>query len=379
MKIVILVWQFPPKWLAGTELATYDIAKHLALRGHEVHVITSLDQGLCKESIEKGFNIHRIRFNKIRLIGTILFWLAIISKIRKVNPDIVHAQGIGISIPAFMVKLFLNKPYSIWCQGSDIYLPWNFKRPISKIVFHFADAVIAYSENMKKEIQKISKRDVHIISNGIDLQLFSNLTREQARSDLQIIKDQQIITFVGTLRPVKGVKYLIRAMDIVVRRKADIRLILIGDGPDRHELEGMTKDLILGNQITFIGKVPHEKVPEFMVASDIFILPSLSEGLPGVIIEAFAAAIPIVATSVGALPEIIREGENGFLVEPKNPEQLAEKILLLLGNSELRNKFSENNKLKSKNYTWDCVVDLLEQRFIDITRKHHLPPLKDHV
>jgi glycosyltransferase involved in cell wall biosynthesis len=246
-------------------------------------------------------------------------------------------------------------------------------------VFRHADAVAAFSENMKKEIQKISKRDVHIISNGIDLQLFSNLTREQARSDLQIIKDQQIITFVGTLRPVKGVKYLIRAMDIVVRRKAGIRLILIGDGPDRHELEGMTKDLILGNQITFIGMVPHEKVPEFMVASDIFILPSLSEGLPGVIIEAFAAAIPIVATSVGALPEIIREGENGFLVEPKNPEQLAEKILLLLGNSELRNKFSENNKLKSKNYTWDCVVDLLEQRFIDITRKHHLPPLKDHV
>ena len=372
MKIAVLVFAFPPKWLAGTELATYDIAKRLVSKGHEVHILTSLDKGLPKESIEEGFYLHRIRFSRINLLGAVIFWLPILSKLRKINPDLVHAQGIGMATPALMAKVFLNKPYSIWCQGSDVYLPWNFKRPLSKLVFRHADAVAAYSENMKKEIQKISDRDICIITNGVDLQLFENLTREKARNNLQFNKDQKILTFVGTLRPVKGVKYLIQAMDILIKQKTDIRLILVGDGPDREALQRMTEDLKLGNYITFIGKVSHEKVPEFMVASDIFVLPSLSEGFGSVNLEAFAAGLPIVATKVGGLPEIIKEGENGLLVESKNPKQLAEIILLLLDNPELRNKFSENNKLKVKNYTWDNVVDVLEKMFIDITNKHQL-------
>ena len=372
MKIAILVFHFPPKWLAGTELATYDIAKRLVSRGHEVHILTSLDNGLSKDNIEQGFYIHRIRFTKIRLLGAIIFWLAILYKLRKINPDVVHAQGIGIAPPALLAKVFLNKPYSIWCQGSDVYLPWNFKQPISKLVFQHADALAAYSEDMKKEMQKISDREIIVITNGVDLQSFENLTREKTRSDLQINKNQQILTFVGTLRPVKGVKYLIQAMDILIKKRADLRLILVGDGPDRKALGKMTEDLGLNNYVTFIGKVPHEKVPEFMTASDIFVLPSLSEGFGSVNLEAFAAGVPIVATKVGGLPEIIKEGENGFLVAPKNPEQLAEKILLLLGNSELRNKISENNKIKVKNYSWNHVVDVLEKMLIDINSKHQL-------
>ncbi len=83
MKIAILVLLFPPKWLAGTEIATYNIARHLAKRGHEVHVITSLDEGLPKDSVEEGFCVHRIGWRKLRFIGIISFWLKILIVLKK--------------------------------------------------------------------------------------------------------------------------------------------------------------------------------------------------------------------------------------------------------------------------------------------------------
>jgi len=96
-----------------------------------------------------------------------------------------------------------------------------------------------------------------------------------------------------------------------------------------------------------------------MVASDIFVLPSLSESFGIVNIEAMASGLPIIATKVGGIPEIIKDGENGFLVEPKNPEQIAERILYLLSNNNIRRSISFNNKEKAKNYSWDLIVNKL--------------------
>ena len=130
-------------------------------------------------------------------------------------------------------------------------------------------------------------------------------------------KDEKIIIFVGALRPVKGVRYLIEAMKVIIDENRTTKLFIIGDGVERESLERLVEKLGLGDHVNFIGKVPNERVPEYMIASDVFVLPSLSEGFPVTILEAMASGLPIVATNVGGLPEIIKENENGFLVKQK--------------------------------------------------------------
>jgi len=361
MKIAILVILFPPRWLAGTEIATYNIARHLAKRGHQVHVITSLDEGLPIESLEQGFYVHRIRFPRVRILPTVVFWLKALLQLRRLKPDIVHGQNIMMGEGGFLAKKLLKKPYVVYGRGGDIYRPWLFKKLISKLVLRNADAVIALTRGMKTEMQKICSRDIFVVPNGIDLERFDNLPRDEMRGKLQAKADDRLIIFVGRFRPEKGVTYLIEAMAIVSQRDQSARLLLVGEGPEEDDLRQLVEQLNLGDVVNFVGQVSHERVPEYMAASDIFVLPSLSESFGIVNLEAMAAGLPVVASKVGGVPEIIQEGENGFLVEPGNPQQIAERVLLLLRNVKLRERISRNNTEKARGYTWERVVDRLEE------------------
>jgi len=371
MKIAILVSLFPPKWLAGTEIATWNIAKHLAKREHEVHVVTSWDKGLPGESIEEGFYIHRIKTKEVSILGALSFCMRSIPLIRRINPDILHSQSIlRTGLACFIAGKLFRKPYISYCRGSDIYGRWRFKKMVSKLVLKSAEAVIALTEDIKREIEKICDRDVYVIPNGIDLERFENLSKEQSRGKLEIKQGEQIIIYVGRFRPEKGVQYLIQAMDIIRQKDANARLILGGEGPEEGNLKRLVEQLNLGACINFAGQIPNEKVPEYMTASNVFVLPSLSEGFGIVNLEAMASGLPIVASKVGGLPEIITDGENGFLVEPKNPEQIAERVLLLLKDDELKGKISRSNKEKAKRYSWKNVVERLEQIYKEIAKRN---------
>ena len=368
MKIAVLVPLFPPMWLGGTEIATWNIARHLTERRHDVHVVTLLDRGLPKESVEDGFHIHRIALGKVRWLEAVWFWLRMFWLLRRMNPDVVHIQSINpFAIPAVLARKFLRKPYVVCGRGSDVYLPWRrfrFKKPISSLLLKNASIVIALTEDMRRAMRKICDRDIIVVPNGIDLEQFENLSRKRARSELQIEEQEKVILFVGKLLPVKGVQYLIQAMDIIRRREADARLLLVGDGDQRDCLRSLVKQLNLGKHVTFVGWVSNEKVPKYMAASDVFVLPSLSEGFALVILEAMASGLPIVATRVGGLPDIVKERRNGFLVEPRSPMEIAEKILLLSADGELRRRFSRNNKRKVKAYSWPAVVTRIEEIYL---------------
>ena len=363
VKIAILVALFPPRHLAGIEMVTYNIAMRLSKKNHEVHVIATLDEGLPKESIEKDFYVHRIKTSKIPILRTALYYIKSFFAVKKINPDIVHIQTIYLSLSGLLIKKFLHKPYVVYGHGSDVYLPWRFKNIISKPILKNADAVIALTEDMKREVQKIYDREVFVIPNGIDLERFENLSKEDLRSELEI-KEGKIILFVGTLRPVKGVRYLIEAMKIVTDKNKNKRLFIVGDGEERGYLESLVRNLNIERYVTFVGKVPNEEVPEYMGASDVFVLPSLSEGFPVTVIEAMASGLPIVATDVRGLSEIIKNGENGFLVKPKNSIEIAEKVLLLLEDDELRRRISRNNKEEVKRYSWENIVENLKEVYL---------------
>jgi glycosyltransferase involved in cell wall biosynthesis len=356
MRIAILTEHFPPKGLAGTEIATYFMAVHLAQRGHNVHVITILDEGLPGESCEKGFYIYRIPLIRIRIFGAFFYWYNVFMKIRKIDPDLVHVQSLVAGMPALISKKLWRIPYVVWGQGSDVYFPKGYIQLTNKMIMKNAGSAIALTKDMKRAMQDIYARDIAIVPNGINMADLSDEPRRRNEED-----HGKRVLYVGRLSPVKGVQYLIRAMKQVHDTIPDAKLIIIGHGRERKMLETLSKELGIQKHVQFSGEVPHEKVLSFMQQADVFVLPSLSEGFPMVIVEALACGLPVVASRVGGMPEIITNDTNGYLVEAKDAEALAEKILVLLQDEKLRKKISDNNKELVKKYTWENVIIELEK------------------
>jgi glycosyltransferase involved in cell wall biosynthesis len=368
MKISIFVKFFPPRGLAGAEIAAHNMAKYFTKKGHEVHVTTTLFKGGIRETIDEGFFVHSIPWSKIKFFGGFIYWINAFRQLKKIKPDIFHFQNIDIDLFTFFLIKIQKKPFVVWAQGSDVYFRSTTEKLKSKIVLKYADAVIALTEDMKNYLKDIYKKDILIIPNGIDLSNFENLSKDYFYTKFGFEKNTKIILYVGTFRPVKGLKYLIEAMKIIGCNEK--RLIIIGHGEEKEDMEKLVKNLNLENCVTFLGKTPNSEVIKYMVSSDVFVLPSLSEGFPITILEAMASALPIVTTKVRGLPEIFKDGQNGFLVEPRNPEQLAEKILLILNDEDLRNRISKNNEEEVKKYDWKIVIDKLENLYFDILKKY---------
>lgn len=372
MKIAIIVWAFPPKWLGGAEIATYNIARALVQMGHEVHIITSLDKGLPCESAEAGFYIHRVKVIHKPILFALSFSMPAFLAVKKIGPDIVHAQAIPMGLYALLIKKLVKIPYLVYSH-SELHLSKTLKARIlktivSKLALRNANAVIALTNNMEEDISRVYDGSILVIPNGVDLNRFDNLNRDSIRKKLGYETNERVVLYLGNLRPEKGVKYLVESMDMIPQAKRP-RLLIVGDGSEKRELERTTQRLGLGKYINFAGKVPSQSVPEYMIASDVFVLPSLSEGFPLVILEAMAAGLPIVATRVCGIPEIIENGKNGLLVEPGYPKEIAEKILLLLESKELTAQIFKNNREKAKQYSWEAVCHHLEAVYSQVTDK----------
>ena len=243
-----------------------------------------------------------------------------------------------------LIKKLIKKPCVIWGQGSDVYVQWRFREPISKIVFKKADAIIALTDDMKNEMKNIYDRDIDVLPNAIDLNKVKYLLKQDVQDKLGIKKDKKIILFAGALTPIKGLTYLIEAMLYIGDKNK--QLILLGDGEEREKLEDLVKKLKLENHVTFIGKVTYNEVFKYMVASDIFVLSSLSEGLPNVILEALLMEVPVIATNVGGTSEIIDDYISGVLITPGDHEIIANKIM------QYMDKITREGGLNAR-FKWD--------------------------
>jgi len=368
MKIVIVASRFPPEGkIGGIEIMSQDMANILSQKGNYVCVVTSGRRNII-ERLNQDIIVYRVPIPYIKFLGNIIFWIKIFFVLKKIRPDIVHCQTIQMGIPCFLFKKIYRKPYIVWCHGFDVYFPWKFKKIISKIVLDEANEIIALTNNMKNELKKKCKKDIFVLPNGIFLEKFKGFSKQIIRDKLKIHFNEKIIIFVGELKQVKGVKYLIKAFKIINQKVPKAKLFLIGDGKQKKELEELVEKLNLKQNVVFVGKVMNEDVPEYMVASDIFVLSSLSEGLPVTILEAMASGLPIIATKVRGLSEIIKEGENGFLVKPEDPDEIAEKILLIIQNDKLRKEISDNNKKKAKEYDWENIIEKIEKIYSKVIK-----------
>jgi teichuronic acid biosynthesis glycosyltransferase TuaC len=198
------------------------------------------------------------------------------------------------------------------------------------------------------------RRPVRVVPNGADTRVFFPRDRTEMRRRLGLPQGERIISFVGKLEPRKGVDHLIEAMGLLAKRPARTPLLVMaGIGPMQAGLEERARALGIGDRVRFVGKVPHDDVALWMAAGDVFVLPSLSEGLPTVVCEAMNVGLPVVATAVDGTPEIVRDGDTGLLVAPRDPVALADALARVIENPELAAAMSVRAlEVGRAEYTW---------------------------
>jgi glycosyltransferase involved in cell wall biosynthesis len=221
-------------------------------------------------------------------------------------------------------------PVVIQCHGSDILALEQYpaRAAPTREALCAAEGVVAVSQDIAGRIidMGVDPARVRVIYDGIDTAKFHPGPRSEARCQLDVAAGDAMVLFVGNLLPVKAVDVLLAACSRVVREGRQLQLVVIGDGPLRRHLESMADQLGLGGRVRFLGSVPHDSLPRWFQAADLFVLPSRSEGVPTVLLEASACGLPWVASRVGGIPEIAHLGASR-LVAPDRPEELAAAIV----------------------------------------------------
>ncbi|NQE05076.1 D-inositol-3-phosphate glycosyltransferase [ANME-1 cluster archaeon GoMg1] len=345
MKIAILVKEFPPEVIGGTEVQTMRMAEELG-RKHEVIVFTKRYKSDAKYNYHKHYGIVRIpniRFNGF--LSTLTFVLLTPFFIMKYRKKIDVLQCMMI-YPNGFIGLLLNKlfeiPFFSWIRGGDWYFAKNnrIKRKMIASVLRNS-LVVVQSNEIKKDVEsEFPEANLKIIPNAVDI--------------LGIRANGEYIIFVGNLIERKGVKYLIKAM-----KNVKGKLIIVGDGPERKKLEKLAQSLEVNCE--FVGAVAPEKVSEYLMKGKLFVLPAVKgEGFPNVILEAMSVGLPVVATSLGGIPDLVKNGETGFLVKPADVEALAGKITEIVNNDSLWSIMSDNCLKEVKRYSWDNIIRQIE-------------------
>jgi glycosyltransferase involved in cell wall biosynthesis len=226
------------------------------------------------------------------------------------------------------------------------------------------DLEIAVSNNFIGKFK--NKNKIVYIPNGVDIAKF-NLPKKQAHDG------KFTVLFVGRLVGEKGLEYLIDAMEILEKEKADkIQLKIVGEGDLYPRMLQKVQEKNMGEKISFLGKKEGAALIEEYVNADLFVLPSLSEGFPLVLIEAMAAKLPVVATNVGMNSQIILHGKNGFIVESHDLRALADAILRAsrMSVEELMKMGEEGYAMVKENYTWDIVTDKTRREYVELLQKN---------
>ncbi len=248
----------------------------------------------------------------------------------RIEANLIHAHFVWP--PGYIgakLKEVLGLPLVITGHGYDVYdLPFRSEEWRERVSWTLsrADAVTTVSGSNKRIlVDELGLREgaVHLVPNGVS-RIFRPISREEAREKLGIPVEGKVILSVGSLIEVKGHEYLIRALKIVKERGYKFFAYLVGEGHLRGRLGKLISSLGL-EEVALVGPKPHNVIPLWMNAADLFVLPSLMEGLPTVMLEALACGTPFLGTRVGGIPEVVREG-IGILVEAGRPDLLADAI-----------------------------------------------------
>ena len=368
MKIALIgpgIYPFSPT-TGGARIGLFYIGRKLALR-HEVIIVAPRPQ---RELIKK-YNLGRAHVFLVKQLkrpwSSFLFivlapFLTITHRVNVINAH----QALGPMVAATLSAIIAQKPLVITCHGSDIRILGRKNRwiyVIQKICLNRAKAVVCVSKEIQIIITRmygISADKVLIIRNGYDERLINTIQHSQS------FREAPMVSFLGSLRPAKDPLTLLKALKKLYEKGLRIRCNIIGDGPLRPHLEAFCNANNLHKLVIFYGQLPHEQALRVAASSPILVFPSIQEGLPVALIEAMALGRAIVATRVGGIPELVKDGENGLLVRPKDPEALASAIGKLISDKALLKRLSKNAQMSVKGLSWSKICDAYERLYYKV-------------
>jgi glycosyltransferase involved in cell wall biosynthesis len=385
MRIALVTSTFLPRFIGGRERHVYGLAKALVRKGHEVYVVTGDNlRSLQSEVISDSFIIYRIPFiAEIRLPGkgdfipyrivnpTLFFKI-----LSKIDADIIHAHDIRhfTSDLAAFYSFLVSKPFILTVHGF-FYKPSSFTKialAIHDLTFNMfslriAKKIITVSKTLVRHPLTLFRHKIVYIPNAIDLDeislALSNSKCNDVRVKYGIPKDVHLILSIGRVTYQKGFDILLKAWKILLAQHPQMQAKLLIIGPIQ-DIEYYNKLIELINNeemnktVLFTGKIPQEDLYCLYREASCIVIASRDEGLPTVLLEAIAFEKPIVASAVGAIPEILKLGGSiaGLIIEKENPQQLAKAIYEIIANDELRRAISLNVAKLKYLFSWDNVI-----------------------
>jgi len=293
--------------------------------------------------------------------------------VKRNNIRIIHSHGYKTNMYALLAGQSENVPLIATCH------PWitpTFKMKmyawLDKIWLNRFDKIVAISDEVRMKIlgRGVDETKVLIIDNGIDIRRFGkNFDINPIRQEFNIKPEAQVIGTIGRLSEEKGHALFINAAKMLLDDFANLFFIIVGDGPFREKLQKQAVELGLQNHLLFTGIC--NDIPKILALMDIFVLPSLTEGLPMVLLEAMAAKKPIIATNVGDIPRVIQQNETGLLVRPNDVYGLKEAITTLLNHKDKAVSLAQKAYSKvAQDFSSECMARKYLEIYEDLLEKY---------
>jgi glycosyltransferase involved in cell wall biosynthesis len=382
MRILMINYEFPPLG-GGGGVASYQIAKALAAREHEVDVLTTAWQNLPGEQTVDGLRIYRVPvlgrgdLATASIVSMLSFLPSGVVRglrtLRKKRYDILNTH---FAIPSGPTGVALSRifrtPQVLTIIGGDIYDPTKrlspgnnvLLRAVVRSVLNSSAQIIAISQDIKNRAQRDLRcqTKIEVIHYGLTPPQF----QPKSRQELGIPVDAVVLISIGRLIKRKALGDVLLALSRLEERR--FRLLIVGEGPEEKNLRDLAQRLGISSQVGFMGAIWGERKFQYLAAADMFVLPSIHEGFGLAFLEAMHCGLPVIASSSGGQTDFLQEGKTGFLIPVGDTQALAEAILRVANDQDLRRRMSDFNKEYVKSFDISHVAERYEALFSEVLR-----------
>ncbi|NWF75386.1 MAG: glycosyltransferase family 4 protein [Nitrospirae bacterium] len=350
--------------LTGATISCYHLM--MGLKNDFVPVFATREYGPIIENLNKsGINTYIIEKKGFLGFHYILSFLKIL---KKHNVTLIHLNTLTPFCKYAAIAGYLCRIPIVWVVRENPLISRS--RRLRFWLTSLASKIIFVDRDTKEKLFQNSRHNVDVIYNGVDINVFKPAESNFLFEKFNIESDKQLIGYIGLITKRKGIEYLIRAFGLIKEKTDNIKLIIIGeykksDESYFEEIKTIIKELSLENEVYFTGLLTD--VRDALCSLDLVILPSLEERCSRSLLESLACAKAVIATKVGGNPEIVEDGVNGILVEPENEKQIAQAIIKLISNHELRRKMGENGRLKAVDkFNMEKHIQKMKNVFLEV-------------